>query len=585
LDFVVGVGNGSYGGDTTALAARMTLDGTQIADVARDFSPRPNPENQWQYGWLAPGPAPDVKSFALYAVGKTQGTDDEFGTLSNPGSMQWEPVLADQHPYQRVPHTASVIEFLRTTDGGKLPLFISEYGVGSGVDLWRVTRHYERLGKQDVEDAQFYRDKLDRFLADWDRWKLDACFARPEDFFAQSIRQMAAERLYGLNALRANPSLVGHSVTGTVDQGMSGEGLFTTFRELKPGTTDAMFEAWAPLRLCLFAGPLHVYRGTPVKLEAVLANEDALPPGEYPVRLSVVGSNMQRVFERVVTVTVPSGEDAAEPAFAVPIFEETVALDAPHGVYRFLATMERGGAPAGGETVLFVADPAEMPDIQTEVVLWGDDAELKQWLETHHIKTRPFAAEPSTARELILVGTTPAPGGVEAWKDLVRHIACGASAVFLSPQVFRQENDATRWLPLKNKGTLPALRVWLYHKDDWAKQHPVFAGLPSGGMMDYAFYREIIPDAAFVGQDPPELAIAGSHDVSFDYASGLTVAEHRLGAGRFLLNTLLIRERLGRDPLSERLLRNMLQYAGRDLTEPVAPVPADFEQVVNDLGY
>jgi hypothetical protein len=330
---------------------------------------------------------------------------------------------------------------------------------------------------------------------------------------------------------------------------------------------------------------LHAYRGTPVKLEAVLANEDALPPGEYPVRLAVVGSNMQRVFERVVTVTIPSGENATEAAFAVPIFDETVTLDVPHGEYRFLATMERGGAPAGGETVFFVADPAKMPDIQTEVVLWGDDTELKQWLNTHRIRSRPFATEPSTARELILVGTTPAPGGAEAWQDLVRHTACGASVVFLSPHVFRHENDPTRWLPLQNKGTLPALRVWLYHKDDWAKHHPVFAGLPSGGMLDYAFYREIIPDGAFVGQDPPEQAIAGANDVSFDYASGLTVAEYRLGAGRLLLNTLLIRERLGTDPLAERLLRNMLQYAGRDLTGPATAVPAEFDQMLKELGY
>ena len=157
--------------------------------------------------------------------------------------------------------------------------------------------------------------------------------------------------------------------------------------------------------------------------------------------------------------------------------------------------------------------------------------------------------------------------------------------MFLSPQVFRHENDPTRWLPLQNKGTLPALRSWLYHKDEWAKHHPVFAGLPSGGMMDYAFYREIIPDAAFAGQDPPEQAIAGANDVSFDYASGLTVAEYRLGAGRFLLNTLLIRERLGRDPLADGLLRNMLHYAGRDLTEPVAPVPAEFDQLLKELGY
>jgi hypothetical protein len=59
-----------------------------------------------------------------------------------------------------------------------------------------------------------------------------------------------------------------------------------------------MFEALAPLRLCLFTEPLHVYRGGRVKLEAVLANEDALPPGEYPVRLQVVGPNMQRIVDR-----------------------------------------------------------------------------------------------------------------------------------------------------------------------------------------------------------------------------------------------------------------------------------------------
>ena len=88
-----------------------------------------------------------------------------------------------------------------------------------------------------------------------------------------------------------------------------------------------------------------------------------------------------------------------------------------------------------------------------------------------------------------------------------------------------------------------------------------------------------------MGQDPPTQAIAGSNDVSFDYASGLTVAEYPLGAGRFLLNTLLIRERLSRDPLAERLLRNMLQYAGRELAEPAAALPAEFDQTLKELGY
>ena len=585
LDFVVGMGNGFYGADTTALAACITRAGVVVADAAKDFTVDPAKLSAWQYGSLTPGPTPDAKTFTRYTQSATRGGSDPFGTLANPGSSEWEPVLADQHPYQRVPHTASVIRFLRTTNGGRNPLFISEYGVGSGVDLWRVTRHYERLGKQGVEDAEFYRDKLDRFLVDWDRWKMNECFTRPEDFFLQSIRQMASERLYGLNALRANPALVAHSVTGTVDQGMSGEGLFTTFRELKPGTTDAMFEAWAPLRFCLFADPLHVYRGAPIKLEAVLANEDALLPGEYPVRLTVIGPDMRHAFERVVTVAIPAHEGEGEVPFAATIFSEEVVLDGPQGAYRFQATMENGGAPVGGETTFCVADPAEMPQIPCEVVLWGEDQDLQKACAARGIEIKPWDAAKSNTRQLILVGASPAAGGAEAWKELTRQILQGSSVVFLAPQVFREGDQPTRWLPLQNKGSLPALQTWLYHKDDWAKRHPVFAGLPAGGMLDYAVYRELIPDLAFVGQDPPYAAIAGANNVSFDYSSGLNLAEYHLGAGRFLLNTLLLRENLKHDPLAERIVRNLLCHSAPDATQPPAALPGDVEAVFRDLGY
>ena len=585
VDFVVGMGNGSYGGDTTALAAQLLMAGHVLADAAADFCVTDNPHGNWQYGALAAGPAPNAKTFVCYAVGKKEGTIDQFGTLSNPGSNQWEDVLSDQHPYQRVPHTASVIDFLRTVNGGAHPVFVSEYGVGSAVDLWRVTRHYEQLGKEHVEDAQFYRDKLDRFLADWKRWRMDECFTDPGDFFTQSMRQMAAERLYGLNALRANPHLVGHSVTGTVDQGMSGEGLFTTFRELKPGTVDAMFDAWAPLRLCLFAKPVNVYRGEAVKLEAVLANEDVLRPGEYPIRLTVVGPHLQRVFDTTVKVKVPSSDGDREPPFAVPIFSQELKLDMPAGKYEFLATAQQGAAPAGGRAVFFVDDPAVMPDVENEIVLWGDDPPLRQWLDKHHIRNRPFAAGTPDTREVILVGTTAPAGGSQAWKQLVERSARGASIVFLSPQVFRDGDHSTRWLPLPNKGVYRRMMGWLYHEDQWAKRHAVFVGLPCGGLMDYAFYREMIANEVFVGLDPPCQAIAGANDCSFDYSAGLIVAQYRLGAGQFLLNTLLICENLGRNPVAERLLRNMLRYAAADIEKPTEPLPEDFAATLKELGY
>jgi hypothetical protein len=557
----------------------------------------------------------------------------DIGSFCNPGATGWDGYLGgegpagprshmtspggycarmgDVHAYPRVPHTAETIRFLRTLGQDTGNVFLSEYGIGSAVDLWRVTRQFEQLGKPDAEDALFYRDKLDRFLADWQRWRLEECFATPAEFFAQSLRKMAGQRTLGLNAIRANPRIVGHNVTGMMDHVNCGEGLFTLFRELKPGTVDAMFEAFAPLRVCLFAEPANLTRGGRVRLEGVLANEDALPPGDYSVRLQVVGPGSTRLLDRTVPVTVPARQPEAEPPFALPFFADELVVDGPPGRYRFLAAFERGGAPTGGETEFYVADPAGLPPIKTEVILWGDDPDLARWLNTRGVRTRPAAAEPaknsalapvlrgegpsskgrshSSAvpkdREVILVVGKPPAGGAVPWRELAGRIARGATAVFLSPAVFRERDNPVAWLPLPRKGMLTPIHGWLYLKDEWAKTHPVFDGLPVGGLLDYTFYREIIPDLVFAGQDPPQEAVAGAIKASQDYASGLMVSVHALGAGRFVLNTLLIRENLGRHPAADRLLCNLLNYAAADAGKPLAGLPADFDQQLKSLGY
>lgn len=572
LDFACGYGNGNYGADTTGLAVVLRTPAGKVYDAAADFSSQRNPSGPWSYGQLAPGPAPRSETFQPFSTGFTL---TPVGSLSNPGSRVWEDVLSDQHPYRRVPHTADIIQRLRTLDGNGLPVFLSEYGIGSAMDLLRIVRHYEQLGKAEVEDARLYRSWRDQFLADFQRWKLDEAFDRPEDFFAQSIARMAGQRLLGLNAIRANPNVIGHSMTGTVDQGMTGEGLWTTFRELKPGTTDAVFEGFAPLRLCLFAEPVHIYRKQPVHLEAVLANEDALPKGEYPLRLEVVGPQTTRVFCRRLNVEIPDPQGSSEPPMVLPVMAADVMIDGPPGRYRFLATFEHGAAPAGGETEFYVTDPATMPAVEAVITLWGEDAELARWLAQHGIRTQPFASAAADRRHVILAsGEAPAPGPA-AFAELARHIARGSAAVFLTPHLFAKGDQPTAFLPLARKGTLSVLPNWLYHKDEWCKRHPIFDGLPAPGLMDYTYYREIIPDFAWVGQDDPEEAVAGAINASQGYSSGLFVAVHRLGAGRLILNTLRIRENLGGHPAAERLLRNLLRYASQDVEKPAVPLPAD----------
>ena len=586
LDFVVGNGGNGYGGDSTGLELVVTDQAGKVHNVATGFALGGNPTGPWSYGALAGGPKPDSATFKRYTEAVVQGKrSSRIGSLANSGSSRWEDVLEDIHPYQRTPHTADIIRTLRSFSGGANPVFVSEYGVGSGVDLARVARHFEQRGKTNAEDARFYRDKLDRFMADWERWQMAGALGRPEDFFVGSLRKMAAERLLGLNALRSNPDLVAHSLTGTVDQGMSGEGLFTTFRELKPGTVDALFDGWAPLRWCLFVEPVHFYRGDNAHLEAVLANEDQLAAGEYPVLLQVFGPGQVRAWEKRTKVTIAKPGTKPEPPLALPVLAEDVVIDGPAGQYRFVATFERGAAAAGGEVAFFVADRAQQPKVDSNVVLWGDDATLAKWLAGRGIATRPDQPAGQASREVILTGLRPpAPGGAEAFKSLATRLARGSTAIFLAPEVFAKEGKGVHWVPLAKKGSVVGLNGWLYHKDEWARPHPIFEGLPTG-MMDYLFYREVIPDLVWSGLEEPLDAVVGANNVSCDYSSGLMLSVHRLGAGRFLLTTLRLREHLGQNPAADQLLLNLLRFAAQNQNQPLAALPPDFEQQLKRLGY
>jgi len=484
------------------------------------------------------------------------------GTYSGIGGYQ--NLTGDAHFYPRIPQQADMTRILRQM-GNDCPkhVFLTEYGIGSAVDLWRTVRHFEQLGKENLEDGQFYADKLNKFSADWKKWRLDECFARETDYFAESLARMACQRSLGLNAIRSNPNLVGYNLTGMIDHVMTGEGLTTPFREFKPGTIEAVSDGFAPLRLCLFAEPANMYRGATIKLEAVLANEDALQPGKYPVRLCVVGPDNQRIMDQIVPVTIPNLPEQQELPFALPLFTKKLTIDGPRGRYKFLANFEKGAAAAGGKTEFYVDDPAEMPCIENEVLLWGNDIKLTKWFNKHGVKVRLFDSSAAKKNEVILV-TKFLPAGMDterAFNNLTEGIRQGATAIFLCPTIFKKDDQPTGWLPLENKGTITSIHSWLYLTDVWAKNHPIFEGLPSGGLLDYRFYRELIPRAVWDGQDPPAEAVVGSIKASQDYASGMILSVYHLGKGRVILNSMFIRENLGKNPVAERLLRNMLRYA------------------------
>jgi hypothetical protein len=71
----------------------------------------------------------------------------------------------------------------------------------------------------------------------------------------------------------------------------------------------------------------------------------------------------------------------------------------------------------------------------------------------------------------------------------------------------------------------------------------------------------------FDGQDMPDDVAAAAFAVGYScpggYASGILAGAYRLGAGRLVLNTLRILENLDQHPAADRLLLNLIEYAGQ----------------------
>ena len=537
----------------------------------------------------------DDSRLVLLSSGRWDGKQN-IGSVSNPGGKEWEHVwgtedakaepvapdlkwfdhenniggyaqqAGDCHIYPCVPQPPFATKLIRTVGADTKPLFISEYGIGSMQNSIHELRHFEQAGANpELKDFALNRAMAEKFTADWNRWGFDSVYPFPEDLMLESQRLHARQRAFTFDCLRSNPKFCGYNLTGMLDHAITGEGLWTFWRRWKLGTFDAISDGWAALRWCLFVGPMHVYSGRSFKIEAVLANEDVLKPGAYPVRLRIFGP-AGLAWERSITLNITGN------ALAVPVLAQEITLNGPSGEYTFAVNMERGGSPAGGRLKFHLSDAAALPKLNEGVSTWGMEEHHVAWLARHGVVCRPFNANSASAPEIILVGNqfANAPESSD-WLKLAQHVARGSTAVFLNPAVLARGEQKTGWLPLKEKGTCTGSVDWLYHKECVTKRHAVFAGLDGAGIMDWEYYNDVISRQVFQGQSAPDevyaasfaTGVCGQPNVSDGYMSGILLSNHRLGNGRVMLNSFRVLETLDANPAADRLLLNLIQEARR----------------------
>ncbi len=553
----------------------------------------------------------DDTRLVLLGSGRWDGQPG-IGSACNPGSLEWEHVWGkeapgaaplawgkiggywqdsgDAHYYPGVPQTTQVDQEMRTLGQDSKPVFLSEYGIGSLMNAIHEARMYEQAGaRPDTEDYVLMRSMAERLIADWNRWGMDGVYPFPEDMLRDSQRRMARHRLWGFDLIRSNPKICGFNLTGMLDHGMTGEGVWKFWRDWKPGAMDAMQDGWWPLRWCLFVEPTHGYAGRAFKVEAVLANEDVLRPGEYPARLRICGP-AGIAWERQTALRIPQVAVEEDGPLAVPVLREEVALSGPAGVYQFVANMEKGGGPLGREVQFYLSDAAALPKLNQTVTVWGLEPKVENWLKGHQVTCEPFERAAPNRREIILVGgPSQAAPDANGWKELARRMARGSVVVFLSHAAFQREKDPVAWLPLAKKGRCYQFNDWLYHKECVAKANPIFDTLQGRGILDWYYYGQVTPHYLFDGQETPDdiaaAAFAMGYSTPGGYASGILLGSYRFAEGRFVLNTFPVLENLDAHPAADRLLLNMIAYAAGFAHAPLSELPSGFDAQLQAIGY
>ena len=534
----------------------------------------------------------DPSRLVLLASGRWDA-QPTIGSVSNPGSNEWEPVwgvegpdapaiddrlswrpggyihrAGDAHIYPLLPMGREDAHLLRTTGADSKPVFLSEFGVGSQFNAIDELRGYGPFNpRPDLVEVAMIRGWVERLTADLKRFGLEEVFPFPNDFFRESYRHHSRQRRLAFDLVRSNPQLCGYNLTGLLDHAVTGEGLWSFWRRWKPEIVEALEDGWSPLKWCLFVDPMHGYAGRPVLVEAVLANEDVLAPGEYPVCFRVWGEQ-GIVWQRRTKVRIPEKSGQSQlPPLAVPVLKTRVKLDMPEGDYMFAADLERGGAPTGDRLPFRLTDPSSGRIRKGRVVAWGLGKPVQRWLEGLGLACVPLDPAGPRPKCPVLVGEVTANARSQlTWDAVKRWLDAGTTILLLSPKPLRGEADASQ-LPWGEAIRARAFHDWLYHKDLVSRRHPVFEGLQSGSVFDWSHWGHVLGHDLFDCDQAPDEVIAAAFAVGYScpggYDSGVILGSQTMGKGRLIFNALQVLPHINQHPAADRLLLNLIDYARR----------------------
>ncbi len=439
--------------------------------------------------------------------------------------------------------------------GSGLLTHITEIGYGSVPDLPAIMSRYRQTGNPITPDYRAHQRLHDSLQEALDQSGFGHRYADLSEFCLESQRIHAAGNRRMLEAARSNPRLHGWGIHALGDgDWVIGAGLIDLFREPKLALEAARITN-QPIVLALRAKPTNRYLGETGRVSVTIAAEHDLAGCELRIT-APSGTTTQRLEVRegvTLACEVPLPAD-------VPSGHNTIRVE----------LVDRGGEPiAAAEEVVWTTRRDDRPSFGGRLM-----ALRPALLDRIDVMTTIF--DPSRDGLLLANPDWSQPTGAEAPR-VIDWVRGGGVALYLDlpwghgteeyPSIRRIESD---WLPRvlhcqATKGLWTGATHLIHH-------HPVTAGLPCDGPLDQT-WMSVFPHRSLMDYEADPIAatihyawyggrkdLQNYHGVEPFFCAADLVAEP-VGDGWAIYSTYRILHALGRDPLADRLLLNLLLWA------------------------